>query len=81
MLEREHFACKRLPREARQRRARARRQMRFARAEARAIKRIAQERMPDMGEMHADLVRAPRFQPAGDKAGYSLRLAPLSSIT
>src|ERR1700745_1259398 len=36
--------------------------------EAAAIDRVAQERMPDRGEVDADLMRAPGLEPAGDEA-------------
>src|SRR6478752_6197402 len=37
--------------------------------EAGAIGRIAQDRVPDMGEVHPDLVGAAGFQSAGQQAG------------
>ena len=38
--------------------------------EACAIGRVAQQRMPDMRQMHADLVGATRLEAAADQAGH-----------
>src|SRR6202030_1589635 len=43
--------------------------------EAAAIDRVAEERMPDRGEVDADLMRAPGLEPAGDEARHRRAIA------
>src|SRR6476660_6169266 len=44
--------------------------------EAGAVSRIAKNRVPDMGEMHPDLVGTPRFQSTRDQARNRLSVSP-----
>src|SRR5262249_58277274 len=44
--------------------------------EAAAVDGVAEERMPDRGEVDADLVGAPRLKPAGDQARHRRAVAP-----
>src|SRR6516162_3560 len=43
--------------------------------EAAAIDGVAEERMPDRGEVDADLMRAPGLEPAGDEARHRRAVA------
>src|SRR5947209_17378807 len=43
--------------------------------EAAAIDRVAEEGMPDRGEVDADLMRAPGFEPTGDQARHRRAIA------
>src|SRR5215472_4488814 len=43
--------------------------------EAAAVDAVAEERMPDRGEVDADLMRAPGFEPAGDEARHRRAIA------
>src|SRR5436305_7631534 len=58
-----------------QRLTRGRREQRRLCLEACPVEVVAEERVPDRGEMDADLVRTPGLEPAGKEAGHRLAAA------
>src|SRR5258707_7497379 len=48
--------------------------------EAAAIDRVAEEGMPDRGEVDADLMRAPGLEPAGDEARHRRAIAAAAAV-
>ncbi len=70
MVESQRAGVKRLPVQRLQRLLGRVRQLLGLGLEAAAIDAVAKQWMADMGEMHTNLMRAPRLQLAGDQAGY-----------